>query len=106
MSSNNQNTQIAQGWSQHREGNYDGAIETFKQILQSDQNNLDAQYGLGIAQRAAGDTQNAIQSFQEGLKLLETMSSDEDSQENIDRYMMLKRMFSQRLEEAQSDAAN
>ncbi|MGB7341718.1 MAG: tetratricopeptide repeat protein [Phototrophicaceae bacterium] len=109
---------VGEAWKQHRMGNNSGAIEIFQDILSQRPGHLDALYGLGLAQRAEGKLDLATETFNkaaqlnaEALAALETQSvvdghkgnNDLDTYED-DRFMMLSRMISQRLEEIEAAA--
>jgi len=104
---------IGEAWKQHRMGNNESAIDIFRDILSKHPGELDALYGLGLAQRAKGDVDGAVESFNKAMQLTkeglnkmdsaagfgsEGASNDLNSDED-DRYLMLQRMISQRLEE-------
>lgn len=95
---------IGDAWQQHRMGNNDSAIQSFRDILSSSPGDIDALYGLGLAQRANGDADGAVETFnkaltvaQEGLDL-NSKSNDLNTMSD-DRFLMLHQMISQRLEE-------
>ncbi|HEX2619074.1 MAG TPA: tetratricopeptide repeat protein [Phototrophicaceae bacterium] len=107
MSQNVNDALIGKAWGAHRLGRNGEAIRDFEQVIKSDGQNVDAYYGLGLAQRASGQTAEAQAAFEKALALAKqktaeiqgarhehNLESDED-----DRYMMLTRMLSQRLEE-------
>ncbi|GAB5490266.1 MAG: hypothetical protein Phog2KO_04810 [Phototrophicaceae bacterium] len=95
---------VADAWKQHRLGNNDSAIQSFREVLNSNPGDIDALYGLGLAQRASGDGVNATETFnkaliiaQEGLDINKG-NNDLNTMED-DRFLMLHQMISQRLEE-------
>jgi len=104
---------IGEAWRQHRMGNNDAAIDTFREVLTKHPGHLDALYGIGLALRANGKDDDARESFNKALELAkEALSAvnktsaieghsgnnDLDTYED-DRYLMLQFMISQRLEE-------
>ena len=95
---------VADAWKQHRLGNNDSAIQSFREVLNSNPGDIDALYGLGLAQRASGDGVSATETFnkaliiaQEGLDINKD-NNDLNTMED-DRFLMLHQMISQRLEE-------
>ena len=95
---------IAGAWKQHRLGNNDSAIQTFREILNSNPGDLDALYGLGLAQRASGDHDSAVETFNKALVISQEGIDINSGNNNLnttedDRFMMLHQMISQRLEE-------
>jgi len=115
MSTMHTEERVGEAWQMHRSGNNRGAIEIFQDILKMTPRNLDALYGLGLAQRAEDHIDEAIKSFQAALDLARdalnavNITSDVDGHHGRndldtyedDRFMMLQRMISQRLEELQ-----
>jgi hypothetical protein len=99
MANEGTSAQIGQAWRSHREGSSDIAIEQFGRILRGTPDSIDANYGLGLANKAAGNKTAAVEAFQRALDLADKV--EPTSQEERDRYMMLSRMISQRLEEIQ-----
>ncbi len=108
--------QLGEGWKLHRSKNNDKAVQVFKQLvsqLEANTNStqdlmhlLDANYGLGLAQRAIGDRDAAVKAFEAALALAERGYSGHlhEGHSNIkttddDRFLMLKRMVTQRLAE-------
>lgn len=105
--------QVGRAWRLHRDGDNAGAIGMFESILAANPDHVDALYGLGLAQRAAGDPYAAADAFRQALRAAEEALAavkttaqtegnlgDNDLGSNIDdRYMMLTRMISQRLED-------
>lgn len=98
---------IGRAWRMHREGDNPGAIGMFQDVVLSDPGSIDALYGLGLALKASGDMSAAKDAFAEALKQLENSSAAEaalvqehHSETNLgDRYMMLNRMLTQRIDE-------
>ena len=104
---------VGQAWRLHRESDNDGAIQMFEGIISSNPDNVDALYGLGLAQKAKGDLGAAADAFRQALDKTESALSavkttsqaegnlgDNDLETNFDdRYMMLTRMLSQRLQD-------
>lgn len=109
---------VGQAWRLHREGDNDGAIRAFDSIISTNPENVDALYGLGLAHKAAGDFSAAADAFSRALEKTESALSavrttsqtegnpgENDLETNFDdRYMMLTRMLSQRLEDLGSTA--
>ena len=87
---------LGTAWAAHRLGNQDAAITSFQQILKSSPNQIDALYGLGLAQRNIGQWEAAAASFKKCGELVDNVLAENPHE---DRYMMLKRMVSQRLSE-------
>jgi tetratricopeptide (TPR) repeat protein len=107
MSSNNNDALIGKAWGAHRAQRNGEAIRDFEQVLKSDNQNVDAYYGLGLAQRASGQYDAARTAFEKALQLAQQkkdilqggkQENNLETQED-DRYMMLIRMLNQRLEE-------
>ncbi|MYD08429.1 MAG: tetratricopeptide repeat protein [Chloroflexi bacterium] len=104
---------IGQAWRLLREGDSGSAIDMFNSIVAANPANVDAHYGLGLAHKALGEKAAAIAAFQQALsnteQALEAVQTashvegnlgDNDLESNFDdRYMMLTRMISQRLED-------
>ncbi len=108
MSTEASDQRIGKAWRMHREGNNPGAIDMFQQAIQSDPESIDALYGLGLALKAAGDVSAAKDAFSSALEHLQessaaeaaALSQEHHSETNLgDRYIMLNRMLSQRIEE-------
>lgn len=113
MSTMHTEERVGEAWKQHRMGNNENAIDIFRDILNKRPGHLDALYGLGLAQRANGDADGAVESFNKALQLAKEAltaidktsvidghsgSNDLDTYED-DRFLMLQKMISQRLEE-------
>ena len=104
---------IGEAWRLHRDGNNDGAVRMFQDLISTHPENVDAYYGLGLAYKANGDRAKATASFKQALEITEQAlsavqkasqaeghASGNDLETNIDdRYMMLTRMLKQRLED-------
>lgn len=119
MSSMASAERVGQAWRLHREGDNHGAISMFESIISGNPDNVDALYGLGLAQKATGDLNAAADAFSRALEKTEIALSavktasqaegnlgDNDLESNFDdRYMMLTRMLSQRLEDVGSAAS-
>lgn len=104
---------VGQAWRLHRDGDNEGAIRAFDSIISANPENVDALYGLGLAHKAAGNPSEAADAFSRALEKTESALSavqtashaegnlgDNDLETNFDdRYMMLTRMLSQRLED-------
>lgn len=103
--------QIGEAWELHRKGQNELAIAKFDSVLRTAADSVDANYGLGLAARAAGENERAIEHFKIAYKMIEDnlaqlrAEHDAGDGENVlfmtadDRYMMLRRMTSQRLAE-------
>ncbi|MCU0496594.1 MAG: tetratricopeptide repeat protein [Anaerolineae bacterium] len=104
---NNVDSMIGRGWAAHREGRNGDAIADFEKVLRTDANNVDAHYGLGLAHRANGSLEQARVALEKSLEVCRKNLSElrgERKENNLstyedDRYMMLIRMISQRLDE-------
>lgn len=107
MSQNSNDSLIGRAWGAHRANRNAEAIKDFEQVLKADRENVDGYYGLGLAQRASGQAAAAQASFEKALQLSQQKKAaiqgvkQENNVESYedDRYMMLIRMISQRLEE-------
>jgi tetratricopeptide (TPR) repeat protein len=102
---------VGEAWRLHRQGDHQGAIVLFRDILTMTPDNVDAQYGLSLALRANGNRNDAVAGFQRCLQLtrkaldavkLESKVEGHHGDNNLstyadDRYMMLNRMIAQRL---------
>jgi tetratricopeptide (TPR) repeat protein len=105
----NKEAQIGKAWGLHREGRNTEAIREFQQVLTSAPESVDAHYGLGLALRANGQYDAAEETFrqalsltknrQEGVKKPIEKQNDELMYSEADRFMMLNRMITQRLDE-------
>lgn len=101
---------IGKAWRQHRDGDNLGAIRAFEDIIATNPDSVDAQYGLGLAHKAQGNMAAAAAAFKQALGITEQALSavritshaegqhgDNDlGTEFDDRYMMLTRMLEQR----------
>ncbi len=104
---------IGAAWRLIRDGDNNGAIRMFEDIIAVAPDSVDALYGLGLAQKALGDNNAAGLSFKQALSVTEQALSavqraskaeghhgDNDLESNFDdRYMMLTRMLNQRIED-------
>ena len=104
---------IGRAWRLHREGDNQGAIRLFEEVIAASPDSVDAHYGMGLAFKSMGNMQSAADSFQRALSVTEQALSAvqltshaegqhgaNDLDTNIDdRYMMLTRMLNQRLED-------
>lgn len=107
---------VSQAWNQLRTGRADAAVTEFQKIVQQYPKDIDANYGLGLAQRATHHDEAAYQTFQKTLELVEESKNTYESERvpnpetdaiktpEDDRFMMLKRMVSQRLSELKGQA--
>ncbi|MBC8098977.1 MAG: tetratricopeptide repeat protein [Armatimonadetes bacterium] len=108
MSQNSTEALIGKAWQTHQAGRNADAIREFEQLVSANPENVDAYYGLGLAQRASGQPAAAQASWERALMLATTkldairgIHKNEHNAETLDddRYMMLIRMISQRIEE-------
>ena len=113
MSAMSSAEKIGQAWRLHRDGDNNGAIRIFDSIISANPENVDAQYGLGLAYKAMGNDSDAADAFRQALDnteralaAIQTAShveghlGDNDLDTSFDdRYMMLTRMLTQRLED-------
>lgn len=102
---------IGSAWRLHRDGDNQGAIRLFEEIIRSGPDSVDAHYGLGLAHKALGGNEAAATAFAGALGIIEAaQSADADAAvaaeaagdngpNSEDRYMMLTRMLKQRLED-------
>jgi Tfp pilus assembly protein PilF len=98
---------VGDGWEAVRKGDARAALDVFRRVLNDDNENVDAHYGLGLAQRASGDNVSAKTSFETAKRIAERElalirkggSSNDLSTTRDDRYMMLIRMLEQRISE-------
>ena len=92
---------IGAAWTILRSGQSASAIQDFEQVLNQDNVNVDALYGLGLALRANGDLEGARSKWQQALELeqnhLEALG-DVRSRER-ERAFMNSTMLKQRLSE-------
>lgn len=105
---------IGSAWRLHRDGDNQGAIRLFDEIIRSRPDSVDAHYGLGLAQKALGDDSAAAGAFQQALDLIEAAQSgdafeaeaaSDNGPNSEDRHMMLTRMLKQRLEDLSAAAS-
>jgi len=98
---------IGNGWESFRKGDPKSALETFRKVLNDDNDNVDAHYGVGLALRASNDKTNAKSSFETALRIAERElaairkgeRANDLTTTRDDRYMMLIRMLGQRIAE-------
>jgi tetratricopeptide (TPR) repeat protein len=97
----------------HRDGDNQGAIDAFDEVIAASPDSVDAHYGIGLAHKARGDSKAAADSFQRALSITEQaltavqVTSHAEGQHGAndletnydDRYMMLTRMLKQRIED-------
>lgn len=102
----NMEAQIGKAWGLHREGRNTEAIREFQQVLTAAPESVDAHYGLGLALRANGQYDAAEETFRQALALTQNRQGtlrkgekQENEYSDEDRFMMLSRMISQRLDE-------
>lgn len=112
MSEQNNDT-IGQAWGLHREDRNDEAIDTFRTVLNSDGDDIDANYGIALAYKASGDAEKAVTHMKRARQVVSrSLRELREQQERegvaladnlrttlADRYMMLSRMTYQRLTE-------
>ncbi|MCY4062310.1 MAG: hypothetical protein OXG53_08075 [Chloroflexi bacterium] len=104
---------IGRAWRLHRDGDNQGAIRLFEEVIAASPESVDAHYGMGLALKSMGDQRSAAVSFQQALSVTEQaltavqltshaegQHGANDLETNIDdRYMMLTRMLKQRIED-------
>lgn len=104
---------IGRAWRLHRDGDNQGAIRLFDEVIAASPDSVDAHYGSGLAHKATGDLAAASVSFQQALAISEralsavNVTSQAEGQHGAndletnfdDRYMMLTRMLKQRVED-------
>jgi tetratricopeptide (TPR) repeat protein len=108
---------IGEAWRLHRDGRNDDASHAFERIIQEDEENADAHYGLGLAQRKLGHHAAAKAAFEQALILIDRQENtrrvtataegryvdgpawNDPSDSSYDYYLMMKRMIGQRLSE-------
>jgi tetratricopeptide (TPR) repeat protein len=98
---------ISAGWAAHRSGQNDDAIQQFESALSLDNENIDAYYGIGLAERARRRLPEATAAFEKSMQLTQAKLAVTQPEStvsavdvpDIDRYMMLVRMISQRISE-------
>ncbi|MDE2777425.1 MAG: tetratricopeptide repeat protein [Chloroflexota bacterium] len=102
---------IGRAWRMHRDGDNQGALRLFEEVLAASPDSVDAHYGMGLAYKARGDMSAAAASFGQALSVTEQALSAvrvtshaegqhgaNDLETNFDdRYMMLTRMLKQRI---------
>lgn len=110
---------LGHAWKHYRQGEANTAIAEFEQILKSENRNVDALYGIGLAQRAAGQLEAALKSFESALQIVKSTSEEQQkarreaygdklatqndpTSKEDDRFMMLGKMLSQRVEETKA----
>ena len=118
MSTLHSTERIGEAWRLHRNADNEGAIQIFQEIISTSPENVDAYYGLGLAYKASGNIAAATAAFRQALDYAQQANqaiqitskaeghhgtNDLDTSED-DRFMMLSRMLSQRLEELGADA--
>jgi Tfp pilus assembly protein PilF len=92
----NMDARIGEAWKSHRQGQNQQAIEQFLQLLEEAPDNIDAQWGLGLSYRNLQQHENALKIFRKVLDLVETKLESDTN--DMERYLMLKRMASQQIE--------
>lgn len=110
---------VGEAWRMHRDGNNDGAIALFSEIIETAPDSVDARYGLGLSYKANGDTARAAEAFQTALDLAQQAlnavnttsgadghhgTNDLNTNED-DRFMMLSRMLKQRIDDVSSSVS-
>lgn len=104
---------IGRAWRLHRDGDNNGALRLFDEVIAASPENVDAHYGMGLAHKAGGDMAAAADSFRQALSVTEQalsavqVTSQAEGQHGAndletnydDRYMMLTRMLKQRIED-------
>ena len=87
---------LGRAWALHRQGKNDASIKEFDALLQQSANNMDALYGRALAERNNGQIEAAKASFE---KCLEQVNIMLESAPDEDRWQMLQRMTTQRINE-------
>lgn len=120
MMSNTSSTaeRIGQAWLHHRDKRYSEALAEFEAILKQHPDDIDANYGKGLAYKALGQTEAAAAAFRRSLELVEQARkeyertrAEQHPHDNVktpedDRFTMLIRMTTQRLNEATGEASS
>lgn len=88
--------QFGRAWALHRQGQNDAAIKEFDALLKTSVDDIDAYYGRGLAERSSGQIEAARGSFEKCLAKVEAAL---EAAPDEDRWQMLQRMTSQRLNE-------
>ncbi len=90
-------TKLSEAWKARHAGQYQAAIDAFKQIVASMPDHIDANWGLALTYRAQGDRENALKVFQK-VKDLVTERLQTETEER-EKYFMLSRMVTQQIEQ-------
>lgn len=96
MAQNDFAAQLGKAYALQHKGDFAGALNEFKQILNQDGSNIDALFGGGIAHRKLGDIAAAREMLLKAQKLIaEGLANNPGA----DRYEMMTRIVEQRLHE-------
>lgn len=88
---------ISAAWKAHYNNQHEQAIDEFRALVEQAPDHIDANWGLGLSYRKAGDRANALQIFQ---KVRDLVAQElETNPDNFERFVMLKRMVSQQIEQ-------
>ncbi len=63
----------SRGWLFYSHQNYEKAANDFRHILEKDNHEVDAWYGLGLSSKFAGSTGEAVERFNKVLGLISTL---------------------------------
>ncbi len=102
MFNSNVSSALGKAWAFHRNGQNDQALGEFQKLLSQNGDDLDALYGSGLAQKALGKTDAARQSFQ---KAIDAAGKGLSEKPGNDRFMMMRRMAQQRINEVSKAAS-
>lgn len=97
MDQNDFDLEISEAWKAHYNGQHEQAIEAFEQLVGRAPDHIDANWGLGLSYRKAGDKANALRIFQKVRDLV--VHELDANPESYERFVMLKRMVSQQIEQ-------
>jgi tetratricopeptide (TPR) repeat protein len=61
------------GWLFYSHQNYEKAVSDFRRVLEKNNNEVDAWYGLGLSLKFAGSSTEAVDAFNKVLGLIKTM---------------------------------
>lgn len=106
MAATNDKQELAQklgaAWSLMRQGEAQGALASFSDILTAHPTLIDGLYGMGLAQAIAKQYDKSLASFE---KCLEMSARELELHPESDRYEMLERMCNQRITDVKLAAA-
>lgn len=92
---------LGKAWAFHRNDQNDQALGEFQRLLNQNADDLDALYGSGLAQKALGQAEAARKSFQKAIDVAGKGLSETPGN---DRFMMMRRMAQQRINEVSKAA--